>query len=82
MLLIIELIFIKPKFLCILGGSASKALLETEVGISKLRGKFCEYKGIKTMPTYHPAALLRNSSLKKDVWEDMKIIMLEMGHNI
>lgn len=65
---------IKPKVICLLGGSATKALFNTDIGISKLRGKFCEYKGIKVMPTYHPAALLRNNSLKKYVWEDMKQI--------
>lgn len=65
---------IKPKVICVLGNSAARTLLATEEGISKLRGVFTEYKGHKLMPTYHPAALLRNPSLKKDVWEDMKLI--------
>jgi DNA polymerase len=63
---------IQPKIICLLGSTAAKGILKTETGISKLRGKFTEYKGIRTMPTYHPAALLRDPSLKKDVWEDMK----------
>lgn len=63
---------IKPDFICVLGSVAAKALLEVETGISRLRGKFYEYNGVQVMPTYHPAALLRNASLKKDVWEDMK----------
>jgi DNA polymerase len=65
---------IKPKVICLLGNSSAQTILATEIGISKLRGVFCEYKGIKVMPTYHPAALLRNPSLKKEVWEDMKMI--------
>jgi DNA polymerase len=65
---------IKPKVICVLGNSAARTLLATEEGISKLRGVFREYRGFKLMPTYHPAALLRNPSLKKDVWEDMKLI--------
>jgi DNA polymerase len=63
---------IKPQVICVLGNVAAKALLNTETGISKLRGNFMEYNGIKVMPTYHPAALLRSPGLKKDTWEDMK----------
>ena len=70
---------INPEFICTLGNSSAKTLLNTEIGISKLRGKFVEYKGRKLMPTYHPAALLRNPSLKKDVWEDMKMILAAMN---
>ena len=65
---------INPKVICTLGNSSAQRMLETETGISKIRGVFTEYKGIKLMPTYHPAALLRNPNLKKDVWEDMKLI--------
>ena len=53
-------------------------MLGMETGISKIRGVFVEYIGIKLMPTYHPAALLRNPNLKKDVWEDMKAIREEL----
>jgi DNA polymerase len=66
---------IKPQFICLLGGSATKALLKIETGISKVRGEFREYRGVPVMPTYHPAALLRDPSLKKDVWNDMKKLM-------
>ena len=65
---------IGPTVICTLGNSSARTILSTETGISKLRGRFVEYKGIKLMPTYHPAALLRNPSLKKDVWEDMKLV--------
>jgi DNA polymerase len=66
---------INPKVICTLGSSATKALLAVETPISKLRGKFFEYKSVPLMPTYHPAALLRNPSLKKDVWQDMKAVL-------
>jgi len=66
---------IKPKIICALGKFASQALLGTEAPIGKLRGNWHEYRGIKFMPTYHPAYLLRNPGDKKLVWEDMKKIM-------
>lgn len=66
---------IAPKVIVTLGSSSTKALLQTEETISSLRGNFKEYNGIKLMPTYHPAALLRNPNLKKDVWHDMQKVM-------
>jgi len=66
---------IAPKVIITLGASSTRALLKTDDVISSLRGKFTEYMGIPLMPTYHPAALLRNPKLKKDVWQDMKKVM-------
>ena len=66
---------ISPDFVCALGSVAANALLEKEVFISRVRGRFFDYKGIKVMPTYHPAYLLRNPVKKKDVWEDVQKIM-------
>jgi len=66
---------IRPKVICGLGKFASQTLLNIEIPISKLRGSWHEYRGIKFMPTYHPAYLLRNPQDKKLVWEDMKKIM-------
>ncbi len=68
-----------PKFICTLGSVSTKALLKTEDGISRIRGRLFEYvslshKKIQVLPTYHPAALLRNPELKRDVWEDMKLL--------
>ncbi|MFH1836676.1 MAG: uracil-DNA glycosylase [Candidatus Omnitrophota bacterium] len=74
--------FIKPKVICALGKSAAQTLLNTETPISRLRGEFHDYHGIKLMPTYHPAYLLRNQSGKKDVWEDMQKIAKELGIEI
>ena len=73
---------IKPRVICTLGKFASQTLLETETSISALRGKFHDYHGLKLMPTYHPAYLLRNPSSKKEVWNDMKAIARELGIKI
>jgi uracil-DNA glycosylase len=69
---------ISPQIICALGTFAAKTLLKTEVPISVLRGRFHSYEGIKLMPTYHPAYLLRNPSAKKIVWEDVQLIMKEL----
>jgi uracil-DNA glycosylase len=66
---------IRPAVICTLGKFASQALLRTQTPITALRGKFQEYRGIKVMPTFHPAYLLRNPQDKKLVWEDMKKVM-------
>ena len=68
---------IKPMVICTLGKFASQTLLKTETPITVMRGKFQEYEGIKVMPTFHPAYLLRNPHDKKLVWADMKKIMKE-----
>ena len=68
---------IRPVFICALGSIAAQTLLNTEIPISRLRGRFHDYKGIKLLPTYHPAYLLRNPEKKRDVWEDMKMLMKE-----
>jgi DNA polymerase len=70
---------IKPKVICTLGKFASQTLLKTETPITALRGKFQEYDGIKVMPTFHPAYLLRNPQDKKLVWEDMRKILKQLG---
>ena len=72
---------IQPNFICALGAFATQTLLDTKTPISKLRGHFHDYMGIKVLPTYHPAYLLRNPIKKRDVWEDMKKLMEEMEIN-
>ncbi len=74
-----QLSVINPEFIVALGSVAAKTLLDTTVPISQLRGRFHEYNGIKLMPTYHPAYLLRNPDKKRDVWEDMKKLMKVYG---
>ncbi len=72
---------IKPKVICCLGSTAAKVLTGNDVPITELRGKIFKYKNtdIKIIPTYHPAALLRNPSLKKPTWQDMQLIMKILG---
>lgn len=73
---------IKPLCIVPLGSVAAKVLLNSDHGISLLRGKIYDYHvyvkgmpdGIKVIPTYHPAALLRNPNLKRDTWQDMKML--------
>jgi DNA polymerase len=74
-----QLQVIRPEFICCLGAVAAKALLSTELSIGRLRGRFHDYRGIRVLCTYHPAYLLRNPSAKRQVWEDMQILMAEMG---
>jgi uracil-DNA glycosylase len=68
-----EIHIVRPKLIVVLGNTALKNLLGTKEGITKVRGKFQDYNGIKVMPTYHPAYLLRDPSKKRETWEDMKI---------
>jgi uracil-DNA glycosylase len=70
---------IKPEFVCCLGSVAAQNLLETTETIGRLRGKVHRHGQIKVVCTYHPAYLLRNPSAKKQTWEDMKLLMREMG---
>jgi uracil-DNA glycosylase family 4 len=70
-----QLRIIKPRAICALGSFASQTLLKSEMKISRLRGQFHDYYGVPLMPTYHPSYLLRNSHAKRDVWEDIKIVM-------
>lgn len=73
---------VRPRFLCALGGSATKYLLGTQVGITRLRGKWLDYRGTPVMCTFHPSYLLRNPEAKRDVWEDMKLLLARMGRPV
>jgi len=63
---------VKPELILLAGGVASKALLNTDEGVGKLRGRFHRYEGVPVLVTYHPAGVLRNEDLKRPVWEDIK----------
>jgi len=67
-----EIAAARPEVIVVLGNTAMKNLLDTREGITKLRGIFQDYKGIKVMPTFHPAYLLRDPSKKRETWEDLK----------
>jgi DNA polymerase len=67
-----EIAVVRPKVIVVLGNTALHNLLDTKIGITKLRGEFQDYMGVKVMPTFHPAFLLRDPRKKREVWEDMK----------
>lgn len=67
-----EIAVIKPKVIVVLGATAAHNLLQVKTPISKLRGNFQDYFGVRVMPTFHPAYLLRDPHKKREVWEDMK----------
>ena len=69
-----EIAVVQPEVIVVLGNTAMKNLLDTKEGITKLRGKFQDYRGIKVMPTFHPAYLLRDPSKKRETWADMKTV--------
>lgn len=71
-----QILLIKPKIIVTLGSPATCTMFNDKIKISKIRGQFFDWKdGIKLLPTYHPAYLLRNPKEKKAVWEDMKKVM-------
>lgn len=74
-----QIAIIRPEVIVCLGSVAAKALLQTENGISRLRGKWCSYENIPVMPTFHPAYLLRQESAKKDAWLDLQQVMKRFG---
>jgi len=74
-----QLEIIQPEYICCLGSVAAQNLLETTESIGRLRGKFHAYRGMKVIATYHPAYLLRNPSAKRQVWDDMQMLMRAMG---
>jgi len=84
-----QLTLIRPKCIVTLGSVATRVLLGVTQGISLVRGKWYDYPvelfgpghPIKVLPTYHPAALLRNPNLKRDTWEDMKMLKAFLEKN-
>ncbi|SRR6056297_234703 len=80
-----QISIIRPEVIITLGNPATRFLLNTKQGITKMRGTWYTYEGIPVMPTFHPSYILRNggdsSPLKKLVWEDIKKVLeyLEKG---
>lgn len=67
-----EIAAVQPEVIVVLGNTAMRNLLDIKQGITKVRGQFQDYHGVKVMPTFHPAYLLRDPSKKKETWEDLK----------
>lgn len=74
-----QLELINPKVIVTLGQQAQLAVCGVQNGITKIRGKWLDWRGIKVMPTLHPAYLLRNPVAKKDFWADLQVVMEELG---
>ena len=77
-----QLDLVQPRYLCCLGSVAAQSVLGTKLGITKLRGRLFDYRGIPVICTFHPAFLLRNPAAKADVWTDMKFLLKKMGRPI
>lgn len=76
-----QVLLVKPQIIVLLGSVALKNILGKEYGITASRGKWVERKGIKYMPTWHPAALLRDDTKKIDFIHDLKLVLEEMNKN-
>jgi uracil-DNA glycosylase family 4 len=70
---------IAPRIIVALGRPAANTLLGTDAPISTLRGKFHDRHGVKVMPTFHPAYLLREPDRKRDAWADLKLVIAELA---
>ena len=77
-----QLEVIRPEIICCLGAVAAQNLLDTTESIGRMRGRILAYQGIKVICTYHPAYLLRNPSAKANTWEDLKLVMAELGMEV
>lgn len=81
--LIRQIELISPEVIVTLGNPSTRFLLQTALGITKLRGKWADFRGIPLMPTYHPSYVLRNggekSPLRRDVWQDIQMVMDRLG---
>mgnify|MGYP005759849917 FL=1 len=74
-----QVILVKPEIIVLLGSVALKNILGKEYGITASRGKWIEKKGIKYMPTWHPAALLRDETKKIEFIKDLKLVIEELN---
>jgi DNA polymerase len=72
-----QLLAIRPRALCLLGATATRALLGKKEGVTKLRGNWFRWRDIPVMVTYHPSYLLRpyNQTAKREAWEDLKKVL-------
>jgi len=72
-----QLVTIAPKAICVLGGTAAKAITGQKEGVTKMRGKWFKWRDIPVMVTYHPSFLLRgyNPENKREAWEDLKKVL-------
>jgi DNA polymerase len=76
-----QLAFIHPEVIVALGSPAFQCLLRTREPITKARGHWRDWNGVRVMPTFHPAFLLRSPDKKREVWEDMKMVRDFLNEN-
>ena len=74
-----QLEILQPEYIICWGSIAARAVLRRNDGVGRLRGRFHSYKNAKVLVTYHPAYLLRNPEAKHQTWDDMKMLMRELG---
>lgn len=77
-----QVMLVQPEIIVLMGNTALKNILGDQYGITSSRGKWIEKKGIKYMPTFHPAALLRDDSKKIDFWNDLKLVLEACNGNL
>jgi DNA polymerase len=82
-----QLALVRPRYIVCLGATAAKNVLNSSLGIGRLRGRVHHYRSIPVVCTYHPSALLREetaggSAMRKDTWEDMKMLLKTMGRPV
>ena len=74
-----QIAIVRPEVIVALGKFAAQTLLREKTPITKLRGRWFDYEGVRLMPTFHPAYLLRNPGEKRVVWDDVKQVMAALG---
>lgn len=78
-----QIAVLKPKVICALGNTPLRALTgDDSLGITRMRGKKLQFDGITLIPTFHPSYLLRNEEAKKPCWEDLKLVLKELGREL
>ena len=75
----LQLKIINPKYIVCMGASAANYLLNIKMPIGNMRNQWFEYGGAKVLCTFHPAYLLRNPDAKKDMWEDLQLLLAELA---
>ena len=73
-----QVALVRPKVIVLLGSTAAKTLIREDFRITREHGRWIEKKGVWFMPTYHPAALLRDESKKREAWNDLKLVMTKL----
>lgn len=78
-----QIAVLKPKVICALGNTPLRALMgDDKLGITRMRGQKLSFDGITMIPTFHPSYLLRNEEAKKPCWDDLKLVLKELGREL